>query len=103
MCSLHMSIMFQGDPLQYSIHREEAIDALIAALERNLHNKKNQEKCSRALLLLGGRFSCSGEATSEAWLLKRAGLHDSLSDSFRSKEIFVDDNMRPVGFYSNRE
>ncbi|RWW80121.1 hypothetical protein BHE74_00011554 [Ensete ventricosum] len=90
-----MAIMFQGDPLQYSIHREEAIDALIAALECNLHNKKIQEKCSRALLLLGGRFSCLGEATSEAWLLKRAGLHDSLSDSFRSKEIFVDDNMRP--------
>ncbi|CAD5183030.1 unnamed protein product [Musa acuminata subsp. malaccensis] len=93
--ALLLQLDLLGDPLQYSIHREEAIDALIAALERNLHNKKIQEKCSRALLLLGGRFSCSGEATSEAWLLKRAGLHDSLSDSFRSKEIFVDDNMRP--------
>ncbi|KAJ8493305.1 hypothetical protein OPV22_015026 [Ensete ventricosum] len=93
--ALLLQLDLLGDPLQYSIHREEAIDALIAALECNLHNKKIQEKCSRALLLLGGRFSCLGEATSEAWLLKRAGLHDSLSDSFRSKEIFVDDNMRP--------
>ncbi|WOL03373.1 hypothetical protein Cni_G12093 [Canna indica] len=93
--ALLLQLDLLGDPLQYSLYREEAIDALIVALERNLHNRKIQEKCSRALLLLGGRFSSSGEATSEAWLLRRAGVHDSLSDSFRSKEIFADENVRP--------
>ncbi|XP_042390991.1 putative E3 ubiquitin-protein ligase LIN-1 isoform X1 [Zingiber officinale] len=84
-----------GDPLRHSMYREDAVDALITALEHNLHNRKIQEKCSRALLLLAGRFSHSGEDTAEAWLLRRAGLQDSFSDSFRSREIFLDETVRP--------
>ncbi|XP_073004624.1 putative E3 ubiquitin-protein ligase LIN-1 [Typha latifolia] len=83
-----------GDPLQYSVYREEGLDALIAALEHNLHNKKVQEQCARALLLLAGRFSCSGEATAEAWLLRRAGVDDSPAGSFSSKDIFRDKSTR---------
>lgn len=98
MCSLDMAVMFQGDPLRHSMYREDAVDALVTALEHNLHSRKIQEKCSRALLLLAGRFSSSGEDTAEAWLLRRAGLQDSLSDSFRSREIFLDEIVRPVCF-----
>nr|XP_010927102.3 putative E3 ubiquitin-protein ligase LIN [Elaeis guineensis] len=83
-----------GDPLQYSVYREEGIDAIVAALEWNLHHKEVQEQCSRALLLLGGRFSCLGETTAETWLLKRAGLDDGPSDSFRSKEIPAVENAK---------
>ncbi|CAO2037301.1 unnamed protein product [Urochloa humidicola] len=83
-----------GDPLQYSVYREEAIDAMIAALEHSSQSRKVQEQCARALLILAGRFSSSGEPVAEAWLLKRAGLDDSLSESFRRTEIFKDKSVR---------
>ncbi|KAL5207062.1 hypothetical protein ABZP36_031497 [Zizania latifolia] len=83
-----------GDPSQYSVFREEAIDAMVAALEHSPHSRKLQEQCARALLLLAGRFSSSGEPIAEAWLLKRAGLDDSLSESFRRTEIFKDKSAR---------
>ncbi|KAK8461633.1 hypothetical protein SEVIR_1G072900v4 [Setaria viridis] len=83
-----------GDPLQYSVYREEAIEAMISALESSSRSKKVQEQCARALLILAGRFSSSGEPIAEAWLLKRAGLDDSLSESFRRTEIFKDKSVR---------
>uniref|UniRef100_A0A0D9VCM9 Uncharacterized protein n=1 Tax=Leersia perrieri TaxID=77586 RepID=A0A0D9VCM9_9ORYZ len=83
-----------GDSSQYSVYREEAIDAMVAALEHSSHSRKLQEQCARALLLLAGRFSSSGEPIAEAWLLKRAGLDDSLSESFRRTEIFKDKSAR---------
>ncbi|WOL15716.1 E3 ubiquitin-protein ligase [Canna indica] len=92
--ALLLQLDLLGDPLKCSIYREEAIDALTSALEHSFHSKKIQESCCRALLLLGSRFSCLGEATSEARLLKKAGLYDNLSDSFRSKEIPADEYVR---------
>uniref|UniRef100_A0ACD5YNU0 Uncharacterized protein n=1 Tax=Avena sativa TaxID=4498 RepID=A0ACD5YNU0_AVESA len=83
-----------GDPLQYSVYREEAIDAIAAALEHSSHSRKVQEQCARALLLLAGRFSSSGEPIAEAWLLKRAGVDGSLSESFRRTEIFKNKGAR---------
>ncbi|CAD6251757.1 unnamed protein product [Miscanthus lutarioriparius] len=83
-----------GDPLQYSVYREEAIEAIIAALEHSSQSRKVQEQCARALLILAGRFSSSGEPVAEAWLLKTAGLDDSLSESFRRSEIFKDKSVR---------
>lgn len=71
-----------GDPLQSSFYREEGIDAIIMGLERSLHNKKIQEQCSKALFLLGGHISFTGEAEEEAWLLKRAGLDYGQEDAF---------------------
>uniref|UniRef100_A0ACD5Z1H4 Uncharacterized protein n=1 Tax=Avena sativa TaxID=4498 RepID=A0ACD5Z1H4_AVESA len=82
------------DPLQYSVYREEAIDAIAAALEHSSHSRKVQEQCARALLLLAGRFSSSGEPIAEAWLLKRAGVDGSLSESFRRTEIFKNKGAR---------
>lgn len=98
---LYILVILQGDPLQYSVYREEAIDAIVAVMERNSHNKKVQEQCSRALLLLAGRFSSTGMVTAEAWLLKKAGLDDGPQDSFTSRELLVTDFQRMVCFHSS--
>ncbi|KAK1402354.1 hypothetical protein POM88_001959 [Heracleum sosnowskyi] len=68
------------DPLKCSIYREEAIEAITAALESHT-NEKVQEKLARTLLILGGRFSHTGGPTTENWLLKEAGFDDSLRES----------------------
>ncbi|XP_062218293.1 putative E3 ubiquitin-protein ligase LIN-1 [Phragmites australis] len=92
--SMLLQLDLLGDPSQYSVYREEAIEAMIAALEHGSQSRKVQEQCARALLILAGRFSSSGEPIAEAWLLKRAGLDDSLSESFRKTEIFKDKSAR---------
>lgn len=71
------------------MYREESVDAIISALENSSRNRKLQEQCAKALLLLAGRFSSSGESTSEATLLRRAGLDDTvIGDSFRRVEPY---------------
>ncbi|XWS18717.1 hypothetical protein CRYUN_Cryun32bG0068800 [Craigia yunnanensis] len=79
-----------GDPLGSSVYREEAVEAIIEALDCEKCNDKIQEQSARALMMLGGRFSYMGEATTEHWLLEQAGFHENLGDSFHRKEI-VDD------------
>lgn len=75
--------------MQFSVYREEAVDAFVSALENSSRNRKLQEQCAKALLQLAGRFSSSGESTSEATLLRRAGLDDTvMGDSFRSVEPY---------------
>jgi hypothetical protein len=101
-CIVQMKKLFlQGDPSQYSVYREEAIEAIVAALEHSSQSRKVQEQCARALLILAGRFSSSGEPVAEAWLLKRAGLDDSLSESFRRSEVFKDKSVRAVCTFSS--
>ncbi|XP_058198222.1 putative E3 ubiquitin-protein ligase LIN-1 isoform X3 [Rhododendron vialii] len=39
--------------------------------------------------MLGGRFSYTGEATTEKWLLKEAGFDENSDDSFQGKDIIV--------------
>lgn len=75
-----------GDPSNCSMYREEAIDALTAAMNCQTCSEKIQEKSARALLMLGGQFpSYAEEATSEKWLLKLAGFNEHSDDSFYSK------------------
>lgn len=68
--------MMQVEPRKYSIYREAAVDAITVALEESLTDEKIQEKCCRALLILGGRFSFSREVANESWILKPAGFND---------------------------
>ncbi|XP_078428712.1 putative E3 ubiquitin-protein ligase LIN-1 [Wolffia australiana] len=63
-----------GDPLQHSVYREEAIDALMEAMDCG-SGRKVQESCSKAILFLCSRFSGSGEASMEAWLLIKSGFN----------------------------
>lgn len=93
-----MTVMLQGDSSQCSIYREEAVEAIISALECDSHNQTVQEQSTRALLLLGGRFSYTGEASAETWLLKQAGLDYVSSDLFTGKEIVADKITRTVCF-----
>ncbi|XVE88484.1 hypothetical protein DITRI_Ditri19aG0073000 [Diplodiscus trichospermus] len=79
-----------GDPLRCSVYREEAVEAIIEALDCEKCNDNIQEQSARALMMLGGRFSYTGEATTENWLLEQAGFHAKLGDSIHRKEI-VDD------------
>ncbi|MBA0658721.1 hypothetical protein Goklo_010905 [Gossypium klotzschianum] len=76
-----------GDPLRYSVYREEAVEAIVEALDCEKCNDRIQEQAARALMMLGGCFSYVGEATTENWLLEQAGFHETLRDSFHGKEI----------------
>ncbi|KAH7837108.1 hypothetical protein Vadar_009679 [Vaccinium darrowii] len=82
-----------GDPLKCSVYRQEAVETITAALDSQVYNELVQEQSARALLMLGGRFSYTGEATTEKWLLKEAGFDENLDDSFQGKDIVVADLM----------
>ncbi|KAG9439495.1 hypothetical protein H6P81_019660 [Aristolochia fimbriata] len=74
-----------GDPLKSSLFREEAMDAIVTTLDCNSNSTTVQEQMSKALSLLGGKFSYSGEASVESWLLKKAASYYE----FTGKEIVV--------------
>ena len=65
----------QAEPRRYSIYREEAADGIVAALECSIYDGKLTENSRRALLMLGGHFSSSGEILTEDCLLKQAGCY----------------------------
>lgn len=90
--------MLQGDPLRCSAYREEAIEAIIEALDCQICNEKVQEQSARALSILGVRFSYTGEPAAEKWLLKEAGFDESSVDSFRGRDIVFDEFMHLVIF-----
>lgn len=56
-----------------SIYREEAIEALIEALQKK-EFPNAQIMALNALLYLPGRLTASGNHCTEAWLLKTAGF-----------------------------
>ncbi|KAL1539586.1 putative E3 ubiquitin-protein ligase LIN-1 isoform X3 [Salvia divinorum] len=56
-------------------YRQKAVDALTTAMISSLtDNEEVQNKCCRALLILGGFFSSSGKLMTEDWILKLAGF-----------------------------
>ncbi|PKU85561.1 uncharacterized protein LOC110095066 [Dendrobium catenatum] len=59
----------------HSLYKEEAVKCIVKALECCLFDKMFIPNCRRALLMLGGRFSFSGEIITETWLLKKAGYN----------------------------
>ncbi|KAM4084493.1 hypothetical protein ACB094_08G136400 [Castanea mollissima] len=91
---LHLDLL--AEPQKQSIYREEAIDAIVMALEDSLVNKKVREKCCRALHILGGRFSFSGKLLTESWILKQTGFEDSCEVNSLENEdenLLVDDTI----------
>ncbi|XP_048324017.2 putative E3 ubiquitin-protein ligase LIN-1 [Ziziphus jujuba] len=64
------------EPRKYSKYREEAVDAITEALDGSLADEKVRENCCRALFILGGSFSFSGELLKDIWNLKQAGFYD---------------------------
>ncbi|XP_019422880.1 PREDICTED: putative E3 ubiquitin-protein ligase LIN isoform X2 [Lupinus angustifolius] len=79
------------DPCKCSnLYRAEAIEAVVNALNCQINNDVIKEQSARALLLLAGHFSYTGESLMEKSLLQQAGfLENSLQDSSHGKEIFV--------------
>ncbi|XP_020238343.1 uncharacterized protein LOC109817496 isoform X2 [Cajanus cajan] len=81
------------DPFIGNLYGAEAIDAIVAALNCQVCNDIIQEQSARALLLLAGHFSHTGESLMERTLLQHAGCQEnSLEDSSYGKEIVVYDS-----------
>ncbi|KAJ6882727.1 hypothetical protein NC651_029111 [Populus alba x Populus x berolinensis] len=87
-----LQLDLMGDLSQSNLYREEAVEAITESLECHNCSTKVQEQSAKALLMLGGCFSYSGEVLAEEWLLRQAGFHERLRGSFQRKEI-VDGNL----------
>ncbi|KAG0491711.1 hypothetical protein HPP92_005109 [Vanilla planifolia] len=61
----------------HSAYMEAAVKCIITTLGCCLSDKGFIANCEKALLMLGGHFSSSGEILTEAWLLKQAGCGDN--------------------------
>lgn len=83
------SISFQGDSLKSSVYREEAIDAIIEALDCEKLNEHVQEQAAKSLLILGSRYSYTGTPEAEKWILKEAGYDESLEGGFHGRYYVV--------------
>ncbi|XP_048229373.1 putative E3 ubiquitin-protein ligase LIN isoform X2 [Ricinus communis] len=81
-----------GNPSRSSLYREDAVEAIIEALDCHICNSKVQEKSAQALLMLGSHFSYTGEAAAKEWLLQQTGCHDKSVDLFCSNRI-IDGNL----------
>ncbi|KAK2641376.1 hypothetical protein Ddye_023139 [Dipteronia dyeriana] len=89
---LHLD--FVVEPKKFSIYREAAVDAITMALDESLTDDKVREQCCRALVILGGRFSFSGELMTESWILSQAGFDDGCevnSPENKENNLLVDD------------
>ncbi|KAL8200166.1 hypothetical protein R6Q57_011505 [Mikania cordata] len=85
---LHLDLM--GDPLESSVYREEAIEALIKALDREVFNEDVQEQAAKSLLILGSRYSYAGTPEAEKWILKEAGYDENFEGGFHGRYYVVD-------------
>ncbi|KAG0493762.1 hypothetical protein HPP92_004756 [Vanilla planifolia] len=61
----------------HSAYMKAAVKCIITTLGCCLSDKGFIANCEKALLMLGGHFSSSGEILTEAWLLKQAGCSDN--------------------------
>ncbi|EEF34256.1 hypothetical protein RCOM_0146510 [Ricinus communis] len=82
---------------KFSIYREEAVDAIVMALESSLTDEKVCEKTCRALLALGGRFSASGKSLTESWVLKQAGFNKIYELNSHEEDSLCDDSFSLEG------
>ncbi|KAK8683161.1 hypothetical protein V6N13_039228 [Hibiscus sabdariffa] len=93
--TLLLNIDLLVDPKKYGLYREQAVDTITEALDSSLINEEIREKCCRALLILGGCFSLSGNLVTEGWILKVAGINDdSEANSIEKDEnLDIDDSI----------
>ncbi|BFI30157.1 hypothetical protein MPTK2_3g09570 [Marchantia polymorpha subsp. ruderalis] len=73
--SLLLQLDILAEPRKQSVYREEALEALVAALNCE-ENSKVQLEAAKALASLSGRFSNTGKPMTEASLLKFAGVNE---------------------------
>lgn len=101
--ALLLQLDLLGDPSKSSVYREEAVETIIAALDCQTCNEKVQQQSSKTLMILGGRFSYTGEASAEKWLLQQAGLEEISEDSLHNTEIFVNEIMNSGSLENDEE
>ncbi|CAJ1939694.1 unnamed protein product [Sphenostylis stenocarpa] len=87
------AVVLQEDPFKGSFYRAEAIEAIVVSLNCQVCNDIIQEQSARALLLLAGHFTYTGESLMERTFLQQAGFQENcLEDSSYGKEIVVYDS-----------
>ncbi|XP_031407386.1 putative E3 ubiquitin-protein ligase LIN-1 isoform X2 [Punica granatum] len=79
------------EPRKMSIYREEAVDALIEALQKK-DFPNSQIMAIKALLHLSGRLTASGNHCTEAWLLKVAGFEQPYNALVRAEKWIEHEN-----------
>ncbi|XP_061981236.1 putative E3 ubiquitin-protein ligase LIN-1 [Populus nigra] len=90
---LHLDLLVE--PRKYSIYRKEAVHAISMALESSLTDEKVREQSCRALNVLGGIFSASGNSSTESWILKQAGFDKNHEVNSREDNLLLDDPLSP--------
>lgn len=70
-------LVLQVESRKYSIHREEAVNAIVDALEGSLTDESVQKTCCTALLTLAEHFSFTGDLSTENWIHEPSRLMDS--------------------------
>jgi hypothetical protein len=70
------------------------------ALESSLTDEKVREQSCRALNVLGGIFSASGNSSTESWILKQAGFDKNHEVNSREDNLLLDDPLSPVRWFS---
>ncbi|KAK1439394.1 hypothetical protein QVD17_05212 [Tagetes erecta] len=83
--AIMLQLDLTGDPLKSSVYREEAIDAIMEALDCEILNEHLQEQAAKSLLTLGSRYSYTGTPEAEKWILKEAGYDESLEGGFHGR------------------
>ena len=74
-----------------SIYREEAIEALVEALQRK-DFPHSQILALDALLSMCAHRTSSGESYTEAWLLKMAGYNQPYHALMKSEKLIIHEN-----------
>lgn len=72
-----------------SLYREEALEAIIAALDCQLVSENIQEQVARSLLMLGGHFLSTGEPVTEQWLLQKLGFPEDPDMALHSENTVL--------------
>ncbi|KAK8965927.1 putative E3 ubiquitin-protein ligase LIN-1 [Platanthera guangdongensis] len=67
-------------------YKDAAVKCIKQSLESCMSDKKFIANCRRALLMLGGHFSYSGEIVTENWLLEKAGYDCKDEDDWTISE-----------------
>ncbi|RRT46266.1 hypothetical protein B296_00050187 [Ensete ventricosum] len=73
---LHLDLMLGTS--KRSIYKKEAVDGITLSLNCCLSDKSAIPNTQRALLMLGGHFSTSGEILIDSWLLQQGGFINGL-------------------------
>ncbi|KAI3761771.1 hypothetical protein L1987_52193 [Smallanthus sonchifolius] len=87
--AIMLQLDLMGDPLESSVYREEAIEAIIEALDHEIFNENVQEQAANSLLILGSRYSYTGTPEAEKWILKEAGYDESLEGRFHGRYYVI--------------